>query len=251
MRLLLHACCGPCLLEPLDELARAVATSPSCTRTRTSIRSTEYERRRDTLLEYAAGAGRRGRGGAVRARGVGTRRPGRSRRSRHERCRACFRAAARHASREHAGRGGFDAFATTLTVSPYQDVEALRDAAEAASADARRRVPRTRTSASAYPGDRAPVARTRHVPPELLRLPAVCRSRRSGSAPRRKAQRAAAGGTRAAEAGGAGRRWTRARLSGRAHRRRGATCAGRWRRLGARPRCRRSAGAARFILSSP
>ena len=52
MKLLLHACCGPCLLEPYDALAlrhdvRVVYANPNI------HPRAEYEHRRDTLLAYA------------------------------------------------------------------------------------------------------------------------------------------------------------------------------------------------------
>lgn len=131
MRLLLHACCGPCLLEPLDALARGWDVTVAYANPNIHP-LVEYERRRDTLLAHAAARDVRvvetpydPRSWVAAAGPAAT--------QAHERCRACFAlrlgGVARHAAEE-----GFDAFATTLTVSPFQDVEALRDAAEEASA---------------------------------------------------------------------------------------------------------------------
>lgn len=134
MKLMLHACCGPCLLEPYDALAQA-GTEVRVVYANPNIHPREeYEHRRDTLLAYTAG-----RGIEVdelpyeperwdeAVRGLEND-PGR-------RCRACLRLrlglAARHAAAE-----GFDTVATTLTVSPYQDPDAIRGAGEAACADA-------------------------------------------------------------------------------------------------------------------
>ena len=131
MKIMLHACCGPCLLEPYDALAashdvRVVYANPNIHPAR------EYERRRDTLLAYAEE-----RGIAVdvlpyapvawddAVRGMETAPP--------ERCRACFRLRLGMVAR-HAGVEGFDAVATTLTVSPYQDPEVIRSAGEEACA---------------------------------------------------------------------------------------------------------------------
>lgn len=124
MRVMLHACCGPCLLEPYDALAavheiRVVYANPNI------HPREEYERRRDTLMAYAddraivvdevpydpaswdrAVAGLEG--------------------SPRQRCRACFRLRLGEAAR-HAAAFGFDAVATTLTVSPYQDPDAIRE----------------------------------------------------------------------------------------------------------------------------
>lgn len=132
MRIMLHACCGPCLLEPFDALAatdevRVVYANPNI------HPREEYERRRDTLLEYAHERGievdeapYEPEAWADAVRGLEDR-PG-------ERCRECFRlrlglAAAR------AAELGCDAVATTLTVSPYQDPDAIREAGEAAAAE--------------------------------------------------------------------------------------------------------------------
>lgn len=133
MRVMLHACCGPCLLEPFDALAAEHAVRVVYANPNIHPRE-EYERRRDTLLAYASE-----RGIAVdeapyephawdeAVRGLEDR-PG-------ERCRECFRLRIGLAA-EHAALLGFDAVATTLTVSPYQDPHAIREAGEAACADA-------------------------------------------------------------------------------------------------------------------
>jgi len=132
MRIMLHACCGPCLLEPYDALSSADEVRVVYANPNIHPRE-EYERRRDTLLVYAAE-----RGIAVdevpydptawdeAVSGLEAR-PG-------ERCRACFRLRLGLAA-ERAARAGFDAVATTLTVSPYQDPDAIREAGEAACAE--------------------------------------------------------------------------------------------------------------------
>ena len=133
MRIMLHACCGPCLLEPYDALVegnevRVVYANPNIQP------RDEYERRRDTLLEYARQAGI-----AVDEMPYDTAAwdaavsgledlPG-------ERCAACFRLRLGMAA-EHAAECGYDAVATTLTVSPYQDPAAIREAGQDAWAEA-------------------------------------------------------------------------------------------------------------------
>lgn len=133
MRLVLHACCGPCLLEPYDALSGnndvlVVYANPNIHPVE------EYERRRDTLLEYA---GERGIAvlespydpNAWAAAVEGTEDdPAR-------RCRACFRLRLGMAA-GLAAELGYDAVATTLAVSPYQDPAAIREAGEAACAEA-------------------------------------------------------------------------------------------------------------------
>lgn len=127
MRVALHACCGPCLLEPFDALAAehdvtVVYANPNIHPV------TEYRRRRDALLGYAAEhdievlevpydpvlwmravAGLEDDPGA--------------------RCRACFALRFGLTAAEAAGRG-FEAIATTLTVSPYQDQDAVAEVGE-------------------------------------------------------------------------------------------------------------------------
>ena len=56
MRVALHTCCGPCLLEPFDALAAehdvtVVYANPNIHPV------AEYRHRRDTMLEYATGHG--------------------------------------------------------------------------------------------------------------------------------------------------------------------------------------------------
>jgi epoxyqueuosine reductase len=133
MRIMLHACCGPCLLEPYDALAsehdvRVAYANPNIHPLE------EYERRRDTLLAYTAArsidvdvlpyAPEDWRAAVAGVEDDPS-----------QRCRRCFQLrlgmTARHASEE-----GFDAVATTLTVSPYQDPDAIREAGEAVCAKA-------------------------------------------------------------------------------------------------------------------
>jgi len=131
VRLALHACCGPCLLEPLDALAAehdvvVVYANPNIHPLE------EYVRRRDTLLAWAD----------VRSVEVveveydpdvwaeavidvaddPTRR-----------CRRCFELRLGMTARVAADRG-FEAVATTLSVSPHQDHGSIVAAGEAACA---------------------------------------------------------------------------------------------------------------------
>lgn len=131
MRVLLHACCGPCLLEPFDALAAehevaVVYANPNIQP------AEEYEHRRDTLLAYAAAQGIRVielpyESEAWEAATAGLERP--------ERCHACYRLRIGMAAAE-AARDGYDAVATTLTVSPYQDPDAISAMGEEACAEA-------------------------------------------------------------------------------------------------------------------
>ena len=127
MRVMLHACCGPCLLEPLEVLAQEHDVTVCYANPNIAPRE-EYVRRRDTLLGYAESAGMP----VIEL-------PYRPQRWREavagfeddlsRRCRACFGLRLGLTAAE-ARSGGYDAIATTLTVSPYQDPDAIREAGE-------------------------------------------------------------------------------------------------------------------------
>lgn len=130
MKLLLDACCGPCLIEPFDALSGAYEVDVLFANPNIDPES-EWIHRRDTLLVYTGARGiavierPRDPGAWLRATAGLEGDPGR-------RCRACYRVRMAIAAQE-ATIGGYDAFATTLTVSPYQDVGAIREAAEEAA----------------------------------------------------------------------------------------------------------------------
>lgn len=130
---MLHACCGPCLLEPFDALA-AKHDVIVCYANPNIAPPEEYERRRDTLVDYAASTDievielpyepflwRQ----AVAGWGD----------DRAARCRACYRLRVSLTAHE-AARVGCEAVATTLSVSPYQDIAALHEEGERACAEA-------------------------------------------------------------------------------------------------------------------
>jgi predicted adenine nucleotide alpha hydrolase (AANH) superfamily ATPase len=133
MKLALHACCGPCLLEPLDALA--VEHDVVVVYANPNIHPVdEYDRRLDTLLtwarerdvevvevDYDPAAWADAVGGVAHDPAL--------------RCGACFRlrlAMTANVAKER----GMDGVATTLSVSPYQDHDAIVEAGEAACADA-------------------------------------------------------------------------------------------------------------------
>ena len=202
MRLLLHACCGPCLIEPLDEFS-ASADELAIVFTNSNIHpAEEYERRRRRLLAYADGLGATvvelDYDPAAWVEAVGP-----LARSGAERCRACYRLRLGEAAR-YAAENGYDALATTLTISPYQSPDAIREEGQAAAAQGRHRVGRPRLPRLLPRGD-APLARAGHVPPELLRVRALRRrGSRAGASragvPRGRAAKAARGGQTGASA---------------------------------------------------
>jgi predicted adenine nucleotide alpha hydrolase (AANH) superfamily ATPase len=134
MKLLLHACCGPCLIEPLDEFS-AIADDLAIVFTNSNIHpAEEYERRLDTLRTYADGLGATlielAYDPEAWAEAVGARAD-----SGAERCRACYRLRLGEAAR-YAADNGYDALSTTLTISPYQDSEAIAEEGRAAASTA-------------------------------------------------------------------------------------------------------------------
>lgn len=130
MSVLLHACCGPCLLEPFDALS-ASAEVTVCYANPNIHPAEEYERRRDTMIAYA------------RERGIGVielpynptlwHEAVSGAAGKAERCRACYRLRIGLVAAEAAHRG-FDAVSTTLSVSPYQDQDGIRQEGERACA---------------------------------------------------------------------------------------------------------------------
>jgi len=132
VKLLLHACCGPCLIEPLDALKTQADTVTILFANPNIHPAEEYERRRDVMAEYAAHEGV-----AVveapydPARWMVT--VGPLAEAGAERCRACFRLRLEESAR-YAADNGFDAIATTLTVSPYQDGAVIAEEGERAAA---------------------------------------------------------------------------------------------------------------------
>lgn len=133
-RLLLHACCGPCLIEPLESLAREADHVTIVFANPNIHPAEEYERRRDTLRDYASGLGvdvveldydpARWEAVVGPLRGAG-----------RARCRACYALRLGQAA-GWAASHGYDALATTLTISPYQDAEAIAEEGAKAASDA-------------------------------------------------------------------------------------------------------------------
>lgn len=156
-RLLLHACCGPCSLEPV-RILRSEGVDPVVFYANSNIHpAEEYARRLATLREWAAGAGLEvvegvydpeawettaGRiGNAADAKfGVITNEEGDlegdaspARAAREARCRACYRLRFEEAAR-YAREHGYSALGTTLSVSPYQYTRIIREELQRACA---------------------------------------------------------------------------------------------------------------------
>ncbi len=137
MKILLHACCGPCSLEPV-RLLREAGHELAVYYANANIHpEAEYARRLDTLRAWARDEGIPVIEGTydVAAWEAAAGRFGASMDTREERCRACYRLRLEETAR-YAAAHGYDAVSTTLTVSPYQYTlvieEEVRRAAEAA-----------------------------------------------------------------------------------------------------------------------
>ncbi|MBS3956743.1 MAG: epoxyqueuosine reductase QueH [Clostridiales bacterium] len=133
LRVALHTCCGPCLLEPYralqaDHEVFAVFANPNI------YPAEEYERRSHTLLEYAARVGI----GVIEVAYDPALWAGATRftvADRAKRCRACYELRLSMTAAE-AVRTGCDTLATTLSVSPYQDAHAIGEVGTAVAAAA-------------------------------------------------------------------------------------------------------------------
>ncbi len=129
MKLALHACCGPCLIEPLEALAEEHEVVVVYANPNIHPRQ-EYVRRRDTLLEWARERGAEvveapyDSAAWVEAVAGHAGEP-------EERCRRCFELRLRLTA-SVASELGLEGVATTLTVSPYQDHDAIVAAGRAA-----------------------------------------------------------------------------------------------------------------------
>lgn len=135
MRLLLHACCGPCALVPTRLLVDE-GCSFALDYTNPNIHPREeYDHRLATLREYVGEpqrleviVGSYDPDEWERVAGVhGT--------DRENRCRSCYRLRFEEVAR-HAKEHGFDAIGTTLTISPYQFTQVIFEELERAAQQA-------------------------------------------------------------------------------------------------------------------
>ncbi|ACV21773.1 epoxyqueuosine reductase QueH [Slackia heliotrinireducens] len=128
MKLLLHACCGPCTLEPLRLLQEEGHDISIAYMNSNIAPKAEYEHRLQTLLDYAKTQdidvveGVYDPKAWAREAGV----IGPDPETRESRCRACYRLRLQEAA-QYAADHGFDGLATTLTVSPYQYTEVIHE----------------------------------------------------------------------------------------------------------------------------
>ncbi len=135
MKILLHACCGPCSLEPVRLLQEEGHDLVLAYMNPNIHPRAEYDHRLATLRAWAAGQDLAvvegvydtkdwmATAGALQKQGF----------AREDRCRACYRLRLDEAAR-YAADHGFEGLATTLTVSPYQFTDIIREELEAACA---------------------------------------------------------------------------------------------------------------------
>ncbi|MCD7859419.1 MAG: epoxyqueuosine reductase QueH [Firmicutes bacterium] len=131
MKILLHICCAPCANQCIDVL-RADGCDLTGYWYNPNIHPfTEYRARRNCLREYAKSVGlplleRDDYGLRPFVRAVAADIDGR--------CLQCYEMRLFDTARS-AAQGGFDAFSSSLFISPYQRHELLRDVAERAAAE--------------------------------------------------------------------------------------------------------------------
>ena len=128
-RLLLHACCAPCSLEPVRLLVDE-GFDPTICWTNPNIQpAEEHDRRLAELRRWCAGAGipliEAREDSALWERGVAAI----GARDRERRCRACYALRLAEACRVAEAKG-FSHIATTLAVSPYQLFDTCNDVLE-------------------------------------------------------------------------------------------------------------------------
>ena len=128
--LLLHACCGPCSLEPL-RLLRAEGFDPTICWVNPNIQpAEEHDHRLRVLRAWAEDVAHVPVVEGACDRAAWERGPARFGTDRLRRCRACYALRLAEACRM-AERLGFPHVATTLAVSPYQLFDTCNDVLEA------------------------------------------------------------------------------------------------------------------------
>jgi tRNA A37 threonylcarbamoyladenosine dehydratase/predicted adenine nucleotide alpha hydrolase (AANH) superfamily ATPase len=135
MRLLFHCCCGPCATACVESLA-ADGITPTLFWYNPNIHPlAEYQNRRDAFIAFAAATNLKTEmpgsneeyGEQAFLTGIGgeTEAPGR--------CEKCYRMRLEQTA-AYAAEKGFDAFSTSLLISPYQQHDVIRRVGEEAAA---------------------------------------------------------------------------------------------------------------------
>ena len=136
MKTLLHACCGPCSLEPVRLLKEQGHELVIGYMNSNIHPKGEYTHRLETLLAWAREEGIPVVEGtydpADWTAAVGS--PDTWGEGHIDRCRACYRMRLEEAGR-YAAANGFEALSTTLAVSPYQFTEVIHEELEQVAAE--------------------------------------------------------------------------------------------------------------------
>ena len=123
MKLLLHTCCAPCLIYPLEILSGKGYEVVSYYYNPNIHPAEEFEKRRLEVERYSGLKSLRAIFPEYKSEDffavIG------DNRHRPERCLLCWEMRLR-ATAKYAKKEGFQAFSTTLLVSPYQDQEAIK-----------------------------------------------------------------------------------------------------------------------------
>lgn len=135
MKLLLHACCGPCSLEPTRLLAEAGHDITIAYLNSNIAPAGEYQHRLETLLIWARSEGIPVIEGsyAPDAWQAAIDAAWREGDARVNRCRACYRIRLEELAR-YAHEHGFEGIGTTLSVSPYQFTSVIAEELKRAAA---------------------------------------------------------------------------------------------------------------------
>ena len=129
MRILLHICCAPCTIYPLEILRKEAGQVKGLFFNPNIHLYLEYKKRLDTVREYAAREGLEvavAEGYPIEEFLLKTAALGK------DRCSYCYEVRLRHTA-EQARKGLFDAFTTTLLYSRYQKHDLIRATAEDAA----------------------------------------------------------------------------------------------------------------------
>jgi predicted adenine nucleotide alpha hydrolase (AANH) superfamily ATPase len=129
-RILLHTCCGPCATYPTVRLRDEGFEVTAFWYNPNIHPFSEHERRHEALAQFAAAVQLE----VLKAPGyemVEFFRAVVGQEAFRERCRVCYRLRLERTA-QAAHTGGYDAFSTTLLISPYQDEPALREIGTAA-----------------------------------------------------------------------------------------------------------------------
>lgn len=133
MKLLLHACCGPCSLEPVRLLQEAGHELTIAYMNSNIHPAEEYVHRRDTLLAWAEEHDLPVVEGVYDPQAwenTAGKIASDENQAREDRCRACYRLRFEEAV-AYAVEHGYEGVCTTLSVSPYQYTDIIREELEA------------------------------------------------------------------------------------------------------------------------